>query len=62
VPLEQEKAVKISLAQMHCAWGDIPRNLKKVEDFAARAADDKADGRSQCGLAVPAEARSAGVV
>lgn len=35
--------LKVTLAQMFCRWGDIPGNLRKIEEFAVRAAEDKAD-------------------
>lgn len=36
-------ALRVILVQMYCAWGDIPGNLSRIEEFAVRAAQDKAD-------------------
>ncbi len=36
------KPLKVALVQMSCLWGDITGNLRKIEEFAVRAADDEA--------------------
>jgi len=38
-----QKPLRVALVQMTCVWGDIPANLRKIEDFASQATEAKAD-------------------